>query len=179
VLPEGGGDVPYQDLVPMLHNALEVARAVGVLHRDDGARALWAEVYEELSEGKGGLFGAVTARSEAQVLRLSVLYAALDGDDAIRISHLRAALAVWNYAEATAAFIFGDATGDPLADRILESLRATGEFSRTQISTLLGRNVKADRISQALDLLARSKKARREIRTTEDSIRTTEVWLPI
>ena len=178
ILPEGGGEVDYTSLVPVLVEALERARSIGQLKRDEIAREMWAEIYEELSSGKGGLLGSVIARAEAQVLRLSVLYAALDGDDAIRPAHLMAALAVWDYCEASAAYIFGDATGDPLADRILESLRATGELSRTNISGLLGRNIKADRISQALDLLLRLKKARREIRDS-DGARPVEVWIPI
>ena len=50
---------------------------------------------------------------KSQVLRLSVLYAAVDGVDAIRLPHLKADLGVWEYVEASALYIFGNATGDP------------------------------------------------------------------
>ena len=43
----------------------------GELKLDDAARKLWAQVYPTLSEGKPGLLGAITARAEAQVLRIS------------------------------------------------------------------------------------------------------------
>ncbi|MSQ17762.1 MAG: hypothetical protein EXR54_09440 [Dehalococcoidia bacterium] len=173
VLPEGGGVPDYNSLVQSLHGALERGRTMGRLARDGEARKAWAEIYPELSEGKPGLFGAVTARAEAQVLRLSVLYATLDGAEAIRLPHLKAALAVWEYADASARYIFGDATGDPIADRILESLRY-GELTRSSISALFQRNASASRIERALNLLRTSKLARMERRETEG--RPVEVW---
>ena len=54
--------------------------------RTEAARQLWAEIYPELSEGKSGLVGALTARSEAQVLRLSCIYALLESFAACRCS---------------------------------------------------------------------------------------------
>jgi len=45
------------------------------------ARAIWQAVYPELSEGSGGLHGSVTARAEAQCIRLALVYALLDGVD--------------------------------------------------------------------------------------------------
>jgi hypothetical protein len=124
VLPEGGGQVDYQALVPRLCDSLRCAREIGLVERDDEARRAWAEIYGDLSEGRPGLFGSVTARAEAQVLRLSVLYAVLDGESVVRLPHLEAATAVWEYCEDSARYIFGDATGDPVADRIIEALRS-------------------------------------------------------
>ena len=159
ILPEGGGTPDYAKLEQPLCDALERATEMGKLTKDAEARDAWARIYEELSEGKPGLFGAATARAEAQVLRLSVLYASLDGTEAIRLPHLMAGLAVWEYCEASARYIFGDATGDPIADRILEALDH-GELTRTQINALFQRHVLASRVSGALDLL----------KTTEDRI---------
>ena len=110
VLPEGGGTPSYSRFIQPLHHELEKAGTLGKLERDEETRQAWAAIYEELSEGKPGMFGAITARAEAQVLRLSVIYAALDGAEAIRLPHLKAALAVWEYAESSARYIFGDAT---------------------------------------------------------------------
>ena len=121
------------------------------------------------------MFGSVTARAEAQVLRLSVVYAVIDGSEQTKLPHLMAALAVWEYCEASARYIFGDATGDPIADRIIESLRSFGELTRTQISNLFQRNISAARISQALNLLLTTKKARFELRDTEG--KPAEIWM--
>ena len=173
VLPEGGGTPDYNMLVKPLHEALERARLIGRIERDAEAKEVWASIYTELSEGKPGLFGAVTARAEAQVLRLSVLYAAIDGADAIRLPHLKAALAVWDYAEASARYIFGDATGDPVADQITDALQHGG-LDRTAISHLFQRHVKAARIDHALSLLQKANKAHCERRETNG--RSIEVW---
>jgi hypothetical protein len=35
----------------------------------EDAKGLWVEAYEVLTEDRAGLFGAVTARAEAQTLR--------------------------------------------------------------------------------------------------------------
>lgn len=178
VLPDGGGIPHYGDLVRQLHDSLERGRQLGVIQRDDESRRAWATVYPTLSEGKLGLFGAVTARAEAQVLRLSVIYAVLDGSDVIRLPHLLAALAVREYCEASAKYIFGDATGDSIADRILESLHQSPEgLNRTQIHGLLGRNSSGGRLDLALGLLLRTSRAR-FIRVDTDG-RTSEVWYAV
>jgi hypothetical protein len=118
---------------------------------DGQARAIWWAVYPALSEGLPGLLGAVISRAEAQVMRLALLYALLDESDAIKVEHLNAALAVWEYAQASARYIFGSAVGDPIADDILRSLRANPEgLSRTDISNLFKRNRDAQTIGRAL-----------------------------
>ena len=133
-LPEGGNiqSENLNNLVMRLHAAIEFARNAGEVTRGDAARELWRIVYPELSEGKPGLLGAITARAEAQVLRLSCIYALLDCSTTIRPEHHRAALAVWNYCDRSARWIFGTATGDSNADRILIALRAAGSSGMTR-----------------------------------------------
>uniref|UniRef100_E6QID9 DUF3987 domain-containing protein n=1 Tax=mine drainage metagenome TaxID=410659 RepID=E6QID9_9ZZZZ len=179
-LPEGGA-VPASDVADLSRRLREVvdwARCAGSLElkRNEAACALWAAVYPRLSEGLPGLLGAATSRAEAQTLRLSAVYAALDCSAIVRVEHLRAALAVWDYCFASARFIFGDATGDPVADRIREALQGAGPdgLTRTQIRDLLGRHTSADRIGQALTQLAALGIAFRRTVSTEG--RSTEVW---
>jgi hypothetical protein len=130
-----------------------VKTAHGLIDWSPEAGARWDAGYEELSTGVMGLFGAATQRAEAQVLRLAVLYAALDCSSTIELEHLDAGLAVWRYCNDSARWIFGNRTGNPIADTIIVALRANGEMTRTEISGLLHRNVKADKISDALQLL--------------------------
>lgn len=179
-LPEGG-QVPQADIAALadrMREAIEWARQNSELEirRDDAARGLWAAVYPRLSGGLPGLLGAATSRAEAQVLRLSAVYAVLDCSAVVRVEHLRAALAVWDYCFASARFIFGDATGDPVADRIREALRGVGAegLTRTQIRDLLGRHTSADRIAQALIQLAALGIASRQTVSTEG--RSIELW---
>jgi hypothetical protein len=75
VLPEGGAlhTENLQPLTSALNRAAREARTRGELTRDSAARALWRDVYPELTEGHPGMYGAVTGRGEAQVLRLAML----------------------------------------------------------------------------------------------------------
>jgi hypothetical protein len=86
----------------------------------------------------------------------------------IDADHPLAALALWDYAEKSARYVFGDATGDPVADRLLEALRASrGEgITKTEISQLFGRNKGAERIARALGLLLSIGRVRRRLRKT-------------
>ncbi|HEX2243241.1 MAG TPA: DUF3987 domain-containing protein, partial [Gammaproteobacteria bacterium] len=134
-LPEGGNlsDDALKPLVKRLAEAIGYARAIEEVTMDDQARTIWHAVYPELSEGLPGLLGAVTSRAEVQVIRLALLYALLDQSSVIQPTHLKAGLAVWEYAEASARYIFGSAVGDPVADDILRALRANPNgLSRTE-----------------------------------------------
>jgi hypothetical protein len=178
ILPEGGGEPPYGELVPRLHAAIEAARKIGQVQRDEAARRAWASIYEELSEGQPGLLGAVTARSEAQVLRLSLLYALLDGSAIITADHLSAAVAVWDYCQVSAEYIFGGTLGDPVADQVLNALvQAPDGLTRTAINRLFGSHVPSSRVAAALAMLAGDGMIVLEKRETAG--RAVEVWRPM
>jgi hypothetical protein len=164
VMPEPEAIPPrtLHALVDELRAVRSWASEVRTLERDATARALWVQVYGELSAGRPGLLGAATNRAEAQVLRLSVLYAALDRSPIIRLEHLQAGLAVWDYAAASAGWVFGDATGDDIADAIVAAIRARGEVSRTEIRDLFDRHVPRSRIEQALTVLLETGRIVRE-----------------
>jgi len=164
VLPEGGQlrDEHLAPVIDKLRRAVEFAQAVGEMRRDETARQLWYEVYPEISEGRPGLLGAVTARAEAQVMRLACTYALLDCSPVIRAEHLKAALAIWRYAEESARFIFGDSLGDPVADDLLKVLKEAPQgLTRTEISNHFGRNKSAREIGRALGVLLERGLARR------------------
>ena len=146
---------------------------------DPEARELWCRVYEELSAGRAGLLGAITNRAEAQVIRLALVYALMDGAGAISGNHLRAALAVWQYAEASCEYIWRDALGNPVADEILRVLRLAGSAgkTRTEIRDLFGRHRGADEIGAALTLLAAEGKATCMLRRATGRGRPSEVWV--
>jgi hypothetical protein len=109
--------------------------------------------YPQLSEGKPGLLGSITARAEAQTLRLALLYALLDKSAEIRLEHLRAALELWRYSADSAAFIFGQSIGDPTADAIVELLRNRPEgVTRTELNAHFGRNKSSAELEAAITL---------------------------
>ncbi len=162
LLPEGGRlpDADREELIRATRAALAAARKVSEVRRDDEATALWAEVYPALSAAGTGLWGAMTDRAEAHVLRLSLLYALLDGSPVITAEHLVGALALWDYCAPSARFVFGDALGDPVADRILMALRGGGPLDRTQLNELFGRHAKGPQLDRALAALLAAGKAR-------------------
>jgi hypothetical protein len=151
-LLEGGQLDPavLEHLAAQVGRAIERTYRVGILRRDADAREAWAKAYEDFGDGSDGLAGAITARPEAQTLRLQVAYAVLDGSPVIKAEHIQAALAVWSYCEASALAIFGDALGDPIADRLLVALReAPDGLDGTAQSALFGRHVSATRLARA------------------------------
>lgn len=156
-----GGDPDESDisrLVLLLRTRLMEARRAGRLRRSPEADARWAELYEIMADDESaGLLGSVTARAEAQVLRLSVAYALTDGSSTIEIAHLEAAWALWCYCQASAARIFGDASGDEVADRLLEAITAAGSdgLDLTAQSAVFGRHVQATRLASARGVLER------------------------
>lgn len=160
-----------------LANRIGHAAMRGRIQRNAEAKELWAAEYPSLAEGRPGLAGAVLARAEAHVLRLSLIYALLDGAAEITADHLGSALALWGYVERSVDYLFGDASGDPVADTIMRALKATEatELSRTQIRDLFGRHETADRISEALGILLAAGRARTFTRETGG--RPVEVWV--
>jgi hypothetical protein len=179
LLPEGGFVPPdeLEEFASHLREALREATTLnGALARSEEARELWAELYPRLTADEPGRLGQATSRAEAQVLRLSLIYAVLDGRSVIDTEHVQAALAVWDYCHASAGYVFGEATGDPLADRIRDGLRAAqAGLTRTQIRELVGGREPEERIEIALGLLERYGFARM---TTEEETggRPAERW---
>ena len=181
LLPHGGGPLA-EDVLDRFRErigrAVSKARSLGAVGFTDAARTTWERVYPRLSEGYPGLLGAVTARAEAQCLRLALVYALMDGAPAIDRPHLLAAIAVWERAEASARYVFGSALGDRVADEILRALRAAGNagMTRTSIRDLFSRNERAERIGAALDLLARRGLVQRREQTAQSG-RPAEIWV--
>ncbi len=77
-----------------------------------------------MSQSRADVYGAATSRGEAQVLRLSAIYAALDCSPLVEACHLHAALAVWDYCLATARLFFDASRVDPTVQRIGKALDA-------------------------------------------------------
>src|SRR5262249_24552772 len=127
LLPDGGDRLDLSDLQARLQGAIAHAQAVGQMSRSVECARLWRERYPDLSQEHPGLFGLITNRADAQVLRLRCIYALLDHSNTIAVERLRAALAVWGYVECSSRYIFGDSTGNADADKLLEALRAAGE----------------------------------------------------
>jgi hypothetical protein len=177
LLPEDGvvDESPAAALQAELAAALNFAGAVGEVRRDDQARGIWREAYEELSGGRPGLAGALLGRAEAHALRLSLIYALMDRSPLIRGEHLLAAMALWDYCERSVRYVFGDCLGDPVADELLRLLRGNkGGLTRTQLRDYFSRNADQGRVSRALGLLLQHGLAR--VEQVQTGGRPAETW---
>jgi hypothetical protein len=182
-LPFGGAlrDEDLNDVRAQVSAALTfAAQHAEPLAFDADAREKWIAVYDELSDGHPGLWGAAIARAEAHTVRLALLYALLDCAPAIRVEHLEAALAFWSYASESAHWVFGDSLGDPTADEIWEMAKTTPHgVTRTQVSDLFSRNKKAREIDRALTALVEAGRLERGEQRTGGAGRPAAVWRPV
>jgi hypothetical protein len=136
--------------------ALYAARQITEVAMEDRAKRVWEKLYHgEWDTPVPGLLDDVIQRAPPQTARLATIYALFDKQPVILLEHLEAAIAVWNYSRASAARIFGDLSGNPVADDLLRAARDAGAagLSRTQMSEVLGRNISATRIGLALTRL--------------------------
>ena len=146
------------------------------MQRDPAAAELWEAIYPSLSAERTGLIGPLTARNEAHVLRLSMQYALLDSGDAIRSEHIAAAAELWGYCERSVEYIFGDSTGNPIADYIRATLAMQGELDRAAINKLFGGHVGTQETDHALALLA--ERGLSHMRAERSGGRPREIWTP-
>lgn len=155
--PTGTPLSSLNSLISQLLDRIVAGRKVSLLVRDDEAESYWAKIYPKLTEETEGLIGSLTARAPVQVMRIACIYALLDKSQLIKIPHLKAALAIWEYSEHSVTYIFGDSIGDPYADRILSELRQIypDGMTETEIWKLFG-NHGGRRIQSALKVLNNS-----------------------
>ncbi|MHB8201949.1 MAG: DUF3987 domain-containing protein [Acidithiobacillus sp.] len=118
--------------------------------RSPEAEALWGNLYFAEPD-RDGAVGSLTARAHAQRLRLSVLYAALDGANEIRPEHLRAGDACWRYAVQSVEHVFGSSRGDRVQDRLLEALRGVypGGLSGAEQDSIFAKNLRPGQLAEA------------------------------
>lgn len=153
-----GGDLADDDLERLgllTADALGHARERRGLDMSTAARRTWSEAYSgQLAVSHTGLLGSVTSRSEAQALRLAVVFALLDNAKTIEAEHIAAALAVWDYCTRSAAHVFGRTTGDTDADKALEAIAsAESGVTRNELRDAFRRNWPARRLDDALGVL--------------------------
>lgn len=161
-LPEGG-EIPLDRIsteTAAIIAALEAATTGDEkeIHLSPGALEIWRPKYRELSEGQPGLYGAVTGRAEAHVRRLALCYSLILGESATTETSLNAALALWEYCDKTAGWIFGTPFNNPDADRIYSALRSRPDgMTRTEINKAVFANHSTkERLEKALQILQKA-----------------------
>jgi hypothetical protein len=159
---------------------------------DAEAEKQWEDLYaNRLWHELPGLSGEVVCRGATIVLRVALIYALLDslaanvtrgevtygfrGAVVLSPAHLNAAVAVWNYAEASALQLFQGRCGSGLENRILHLLRAHGPRTTTEFHRHLGRTGRAG-LAEALRRLKDAGLIRSVVVTHAGAGRPGERW---
>lgn len=160
VLPTGGNlsDLDLEEMGLMLYRAIQVARERGRLGWTGRGEKTWERVYRSLGENehRNPTVDAIISRSEAQVLRLSLVYALFDGAKAVDRKHILAAWALWKYCQSSVLYMYEDnSTGDPKADRIVEMLKESpkGRLGREMIMRRFHNHMPKAELDQVIVLL--------------------------
>ncbi len=166
-LGSGITEVNFTPLHQKIREAVDFAKQTDEIRWAEETKPIWVKIYPELSEGRQGLVGSMTARAEAYATRLACIYALLDLSRVVQQKHLLAALAIWDYAEASVRFIFQDRIGDPLANAIIDALKEKPEgIDRTGISNIFGKNKSSSQITESLNVLEGSGRIKKEMQST-------------
>lgn len=180
--PEGISDQALTAIAERLIKNVEANRDKGEVGFDQDAAKIWEQIYLRVSVDGDGKYDVITARAEAQIIRLALVYAMLDGTDLIGKDHLAAALSAWQYCVDSARFIFGaeaDANDDkPLAERVLHAL-GEGEKSTKDLHKALSGHASGSKLRSSLQYLeVRNAIVRTEIAETGGRPKT--IWsLPL
>ena len=169
--------------------AIAEAQTPGEVPWSPGARDAWEDLYLELTMHRPwGLLAAMTARTEAQIVRLALVYALLDRSPVIDVPHLRAARALWDYAVRSVASVFGTSTGDRHADALRVQLadgplkwedakRALGVRSAAELESAVALLESLGIAERAKTRLATSKRPATVLRLTGTTTTTTTTAL--
>ena len=81
-----------------------------------------------------------------------MVYALLDGKMFIKLDHLEAANAFWQYCKKSAEFIFRDRKVDAISGKIVRSLR-DGPKTKTDFHRVFKNNLSVEKLEGALSVL--------------------------
>ncbi|WAM35593.1 helix-turn-helix transcriptional regulator [Caldicellulosiruptor acetigenus] len=96
----------------------------GPISKTDAAKEVWALIYEKYADKGEGETAALIGRAEAQILRLSLIYALMDGSDRITPEHICTARLVWDYCQKSVEFIFSEFNREKESSMVLNLLTA-------------------------------------------------------
>ena len=159
-LPQPMPEDELGSLQRRLLNIITTVQGFSAIEMSEAATQRWCKIYPQLSAERSGLGGAATNRAEAYTRRIALTYALLDAKNIIELEHLEAALALWQYAEDSAKYIFGGKMENPVAQKILDALESALEkrMSLTEIHKLLSRHVRKEEIEMAINEMVASGK---------------------
>lgn len=158
-------------IVNELRILLSRARTVRAVTWSDEARDWWVENYPRLSTiEESGMVGHMTKRRDMHIIRLALLYCLQAGRSELRLEDFAAALAVWDYSEATVRLMVDryyvpeeDRKGMAMARsdlmrgkgaRLLNIVQSSPGCTRTEIRRSFNNNLKSGELDRMVMMMS-------------------------
>jgi hypothetical protein len=117
----------------------------------------WDKFYSDFdTKTKGGMVSSILDRLPTHVVRIAMIYCALDNSCLISLDHLKAAIGVCDYCRRSAQWIFDVTTGNRRADRLYRELVRTlpEGLSRSEIAeNVFNKRISKAELDELLELL--------------------------
>lgn len=144
-----------EQVVPLLRAAIAHGQRLGYVAFSSEAGNLWDRLIPLYDREPITVIDELGQRAASYLARFALIFAIADEAARVEASHLRAAAEVWDYSVASWKLIYGDRTGDQLADRLLEQLREAGPGGLTRADLRQGlSNGQKTRLDEVRDRLA-------------------------
>lgn len=103
----GGAHINWKPEIERMKLAVEHAQKMRRMYLNEAARKIWRSEYVKLQDADlDDVVQSMTGRIEAQIMRLALIYALLDLQAEISSAHLKAAMALCEYATRSVTYIF-------------------------------------------------------------------------
>jgi hypothetical protein len=165
------------NLAIRLSDALVKAETQGIVDLTTAARQFWNVQYHIVSTDKPGVLGSITSRSEAYVLRLSLLFCLLDGLSEIEQRHIQAGIDLLEFCNKSVEFIFSTPTDSEAgtdAEKLLTALDIK-PMTQTDISRLFN----SHKTRREMNGLLTDLQALNKIKSTKQPGSKTIIWAKI
>ena len=125
-LPDGGRMIPPSAVGRDIRVAREGLKGVSVLGRTEEAADWWRAMYPDLRNlvGIAPEVMGMTSRLTDLCQRIAAIYALTEGARHVSVRHMEAGLAWVNHSVATVTVVLGGLTANPIATKLLNSLRS-------------------------------------------------------
>ncbi len=150
----GGPKIDWSAHLDHFRKVVEAAREIMDLPFSSASGKVWFRMYEKLDGStRHGYAAKMISRGAAHVRRLAMILALIDLSETIETEHLHAALAIWEYCEESALYIFNGMTSEQ--SKLLKWVCGNGPVTVSKIrEDFYQRNKKVDWIeTQLLDLV--------------------------
>lgn len=176
ILPHGGNQIDLSLHINSLSKKIQGIHGQMVFTPE--AYDYWKEIYPILTEDQSGLIGSLSSRAEAHTLRISMIYAIMDGTLNIKLEHLKAGYAVVNYSLESLKIIFQQkANNTSVGPRILSIINSNDGIKQSEILKSLGGHTTAEVVQNALHHLESEQLVFRKIESSNGG-RNAIVWYP-